>query len=206
MMIITLGSFLSAQVTGAGLFCGPLKFWWKYFLFWCCTSETEPVLAFSMFTAAPLVCLRPHGNSWGQRDGLYGINIRRGVTQPISSCVCTDRLRLSLPLSWLSLRAFSRLCHLLLSGTVPLRCALQLPKVKPEQNVYLLTETCLERMEISFCLALSLEIKRRSETRWNSSFVTLYVAKQAGRSTHVDVGGVIYNKGEQRRDENGKSV
>lgn len=106
--------------------------------FWCRTSKTEPALVFSMFTAAPVVCLRPHGNSWGQWDGLYGINIRHRVTQPIGFlCLRRQVKAFSVPVRSLSrLSLFSRLCHLLSSGMVPLRCALQLPKAKPEQNVY----------------------------------------------------------------------
>lgn len=71
-------------------------------IFWCSPSKTEPELVFSMFTAASVVCLRPHGNSWGRWDRRYGINIRRGVMQPISFCVCADRLRLHLDASALS--------------------------------------------------------------------------------------------------------
>lgn len=150
--------------------------------FWCRTSKTEPALVFSMFTAAPVVCLRPHGNSWGQWDALYGINIRRGVMQPIGF-LCLRRQVKAFSghvrsLSWLSLRAFSRICHLLSSGMVPLRCALQLPKAKPEQNVYF--DRYVFRKNGDF-------FWKKKKTRWNSSFVTFYVTKQVGRSAHVEV-------------------
>lgn len=74
-----------------------------------------------------------------------GLISGRGVTQPISSCVCADRLGLSLDLMTKSPKHFHARCHLPSSGRVPVDRALQLPAAKPEQNVYF--ERCVFRKD-----------------------------------------------------------